>query len=148
MLIRFFFMLRQGGLAPSITELLTLLEALQKGSAGQSVDDFYFLARTCLVKDETRFDLFDRVFKAWLDGLDSALASLGDTVPEEWLRREAELQLSAEERAQIEAMGGFEKMMQALRERLEEQQERHQGGSKWIGNIKMILFRCQEERGT
>ncbi len=140
MLIRFFFMLREGGLAPSITELLTLLEALQKGSAGQSVDDFYFLARTCLVKDETRFDLFDRIFKAWLDGLDSTLGSLADSVPDDWLRREAELQLSAEERARIEAMGGFEKLMQALRERLEEQQDRHQGGSKWIGTAGTSPF--------
>ena len=140
MLIRFFFMLRHGGLAPSITELLTLLEALQKGTAGQSVDDFYFLARACLVKDETRFDLFDRIFKAWFDGLDDSLGSLTDSVPEDWLRREAELQLSEEERARIEAMGGFEKLMQALRERLEEQRERHQGGSKWIGTAGTSPF--------
>lgn len=140
MLIRFFFMLRQGGLAPSITELLTLLGALQKGVAGQRVEDFYFLARACLVKDETRFDLFDRVFKAWFDGLDEELGSLTDSVPEDWLRREAELQLSDEERARIEAMGGFEKLMQVLRERLAEQQERHQGGSKWIGTAGTSPF--------
>lgn len=140
MLIRFFFMLRQGGLAPSITELLTLLEALQKGSAGQSVDDFYFLARSCLVKDETRFDLFDRIFKAWLEGLDRTIGSLAESVPGDWLRREAEALLSPEQRAEIEGLGGFDKLMQALHERLEEQKERHQGGSKWIGTAGTSPF--------
>src|SRR5690606_1994336 len=132
MLIRFFFMLRQGGLNPSITELLTLLEALRRGNAGQSVEDFYFLARACLVKDETRYDLFDRIFKAYADGLDGEVRALAE-LPPEWLEREAELWLSDEERSRIRALGGFERLMEALQERLEEQQERHEGGSKWIG---------------
>ncbi|HEX2139681.1 MAG TPA: VWA domain-containing protein [Woeseiaceae bacterium] len=140
MLIRFFFMLRQGGLAPSITELLALLEALQKGSAGQSVENFYFLARTCLVKDETRFDLFDRIFKAWFDGLDATVGSLAESIPGDWLRREAEALLSPEQRAEVEGLGGFDKLMQALRERLEEQTERYEGGSKWIGTAGTSPF--------
>jgi uncharacterized protein with von Willebrand factor type A (vWA) domain len=140
MLIRFFFMLRGGGLSPSITELLTLLEAMQKGSAGQSVEDFYFLARSCLVKDETRFDLFDRIFKAYIDGIEGSVAALTGAVPGDWLRREAELLLSEEERAGIEGMGGFDRLMNALRERLEQQSRRHEGGSKWIGTAGTSPF--------
>jgi hypothetical protein len=140
MLIRFFFMLRGGGLSPSITELLTLLEAMQKGSAGQSVEDFYFLARSCLVKDETRFDLFDRIFKAYIDGIEGSVAALTDAVPGDWLRREAELLLSEEERAEIEGIGGFDRLMNALRERLEQQSHRHEGGSKWIGTAGTSPF--------
>lgn len=140
MLIRFFFMLREGGLNPSITELLTLLEALKRGTAEQSVDDFYYLARSCLVKDETRFDLFDRIFKAYVDGLDANVRELAESLPEDWMRREAELALSEEEKAKIRALGGFERLMQALRERLDEQRERHQGGSKWIGTAGTSPF--------
>lgn len=140
MLIRFFFMLREGGLTPSITELLTLLEAMQRGNAGQSVEDFYFLARSCLVKDETRFDLFDRIFKSYVEGLDGGLTSVGDSIPGDWLRREAELLLSDDEKAEIEALGGFERLMEALSERLDEQRERHEGGSKWIGTAGTSPF--------
>lgn len=140
MLIRFFFMLREGGLAPSITELLTLLEAMQRGNAGQSVEDFYFLARSCLVKDETRFDLFDRIFKSYVEGLDDQVEALADGVPADWLRREAELLLSEAEKAEIEALGGFDRLMEALAERLREQRERHQGGSKWIGTAGTSPF--------
>jgi uncharacterized protein with von Willebrand factor type A (vWA) domain len=140
MLINFFFMLREGGLKPSITELLTLLEAMKSGVADQSVDDFYYLARTCLVKDEGKFDLFDRIFAAHVKGIETAFVEFGEEVPEEWLRRQAELMLSDEERAQIESMGGFEALMEALRERLEEQKERHEGGSKWIGTAGTSPF--------
>src|SRR5690606_31103174 len=114
--------------------------AMRRGNAGQSVDDFYFLARSCLVKDETRFDLFDRIFRAYVDGLDAGLRSLGDGIPADWLRREAELALSDEEKARIEALGGFDRLLQALSERLEEQQERHQGGNKWIGTAGTSPF--------
>jgi hypothetical protein len=140
MLIRFFFMLREGGLKPSITELLTLLEAMQKGAAGRSVDDFYYLSRSCLVKDETQFDLFDRIFSAHFDGIETAFNAFADDLPEDWLRRETELALTAEQRARIEALGGFEKLMAALRERLEEQTGRHQGGNKWIGTAGTSPF--------
>lgn len=140
MLTRFFFMLREGGLKPSITELLTLLEAMQKGAAGHSVDDFYYLSRSCLVKDETQFDLFDRIFSAHFKGIENAIQTLTDDIPGDWLRRETELSLTEQERAEIEALGGFEKLMAALRERLEEQSRRHQGGNKWIGTAGTSPF--------
>ena len=104
---------------PSITELLTLLEALKSGVAGHSVDDFYYLSRAALVKDETQYDRFDRIFAAHFEGIEGAFKSLVGEVPADWLQKQAELMLSDEERAQIEAMGGFEKLMEALRERLE-----------------------------
>ena len=118
MLIPFFFMLREGGLKPSITELLTLLEAMRRGVAGTSVDDFYFLARSALVKDESKLDLFDRIFAAYFRGVEDTFGDLLEDIPDEWLRRQAELHLSEEERAQIEALGGFDELMKALRERL------------------------------
>lgn len=133
MLIKFFFMLREGGLKVSVTELLTLLEALKSGVAGHSVNDFYYLSRAALVKDESHFDRFDRVFAAHFQGVEDLFEDISGDIPDEWLRRQVELMLSEEERAQIEAMGGFDELMQALRERLEEQDERHEGGKKWIG---------------
>ena len=140
MLLPFFYMLREGGMKTSITELLTLLEAMQKGLAGQSVDDFYFLARTTLVKDESELDRFDRIFGAYFKGVEDSLADLFQEIPEEWLRRQAELMLTEEERAQIEAMGGFEELMRALQERLDEQEGRHEGGNKWIGTAGTSPF--------
>ena len=133
MLIKFFFMLREAGLKPSITELLTLLEALKARVPGRSVDDFYYLSRAALVKDETLFDRFDRVFAAHFEGVEDLFKDLKLEVPDEWLRREAERLLSEEERAEIEAMGGLDALMEALRQRMEEQEERHEGGNKWIG---------------
>jgi hypothetical protein len=140
MLLPFFYMLREGGMKTSITEWLALLEALQKGLAGQSVDDFYYLARTTLVKDESELDRFDRIFGAYFRGVDDSLADLFQEIPEEWLRREAELLLTEQERAQIESMGGFDALMRALQERLEEQENRHEGGSKWIGTAGTSPF--------
>lgn len=140
MLTRFFFMLREGGLKPSVTELLSLLEAMKMGVAGHSVEDFYYLARAALVKDESQFDRFDRIFAAHFQGIEDAYKDLAAELPEEWLRRQAELMLTEEERAQIEAMGGFDKLMEALRERLEEQNERHEGGNKWIGTAGTSPF--------
>jgi len=126
-------MLREAGLRVSLPEFLTLLDALDAGLAGYSVDDFYYLARSALIKDETRFDLFDQVFSAHFRGVETLLGEQLGNVPDEWLRRQLELTLSDEEKARIEALGGWEKLMQTLRQRLEEQKERHQGGSKWIG---------------
>jgi uncharacterized protein with von Willebrand factor type A (vWA) domain len=140
MLIPFFYMLREGGMKTSITELLTLHEALQSGLAGQSVDDFYYLARATLVKNEAHLDRFDRIFGAYFKGVEDSLVDLMQEIPEEWLRRQAELHLSDEERALIESLGGFEELMQALKERLEEQGERHQGGNKWIGTAGTSPF--------
>ncbi len=105
MLIPFFYLLRDGGMKTSITELLTLLEAMRKGVAGQSVDDFYYLSRACLVKDESQLDRFDRIFAAYFKGVEDTFSDFMTDVPEEWLRHQAELMLSAEERAQIEALG-------------------------------------------
>ncbi|MFQ5609273.1 MAG: VWA domain-containing protein [Woeseiaceae bacterium] len=140
MLVPFFFMLRDGGMKTSITELLTLLEAMNKGLARHSVDEFYFLARSTLVKDESQLDKFDRIFGAFFKGIEDSLADLNVDIPDEWLRQQAELMLSEEERARIEAMGGFEELMKALRERLEEQDDRHEGGNRWIGTAGTSPF--------
>ena len=140
MLIPFFFMLRDGGMKTSITELLTLLEAMKRGVAGHDVNDFYYLARATLVKDESDLDRFDRIFGAYFKGIEDSLADLFESIPDDWLRQQAELMLSDEERAQIESMGGFEELMKALAERLEEQDERHEGGNKWIGTAGTSPF--------
>jgi uncharacterized protein with von Willebrand factor type A (vWA) domain len=140
MLIEFFFMLREGGMKPSITELLTLLEAMKRGVAGLNVDDFYYLSRSCLVKDESQFDRFDRIFAAHFHGIEEALKSLVEELPDDWLLKQAELLLSEEERAKIESLGGFDELMKALRERLDEQDERHEGGNRWIGTAGTSPF--------
>jgi len=140
MLVPFFFMLREGGLKPSITELLTLLDAMKQGVAGRSVEDFYYLSRTCLVKDESKFDQFDRVFAAHFKGIEDAFRTIAKELPEDGLRRQAELMLSEEERAMVESLGGFEELMKALRERLEQQEDRHEGGNKWIGTAGTSPF--------
>ena len=140
MLIPFFFLLRDGGIKTSITELLMLLEAMKSGLAEESVEEFYYLSRVCLVKDEAHFDRFDRIFAVYFKGLEDSLGDLMQDVPEEWLRLQAELMLSEEERAQIEALGGFEALMKALQERLDEQDERHEGGSRWIGTAGTSPF--------
>jgi hypothetical protein len=140
MLIPFFCKLREGGMKTSITELLTLLEAMRSGLAGQSIDDFYYLARASLVKDESHLDRFDRIFGAYFKGVEDSLADLMQEIPEDWLTAQAELMLSDEERAQIESLGGFEALMQALQERLDEQDERHEGGNRWIGTAGTSPF--------
>jgi hypothetical protein len=132
-LIRFFHLLRAAGVPVSITEFLALLEALSLRVTGPSVDEFYYLARTALVKDERHYDRFDRAFAAHFKGVEQAFEALVARVPEEWLRRNAELFLTEEEKARIEALGGWEKLMETLKQRLEEQKSRHQGGNKWIG---------------
>jgi len=133
MLIQFFFMLREGGIKVSITEFLTLLEVLEKRIAGYSVEEFYYLARACLVKDEALFDRFDRVFSAHFKGIQELFGDDVTEIPEEWLRRNFERLMSEEDKAMVEALGGWEKLMETLRKRLEEQEGRHEGGSKWIG---------------
>ena len=140
MLIPFFYMLRDGGMKTSITELLTLHEAMKSGLAGQDVDDFYFLARATLVKDEAHLDRFDRIFAKYFRGVEDSLKDLMQDIPDDWLRRQAELSLSDEEKRLIETLGGFEELMKALQERLDEQDERHEGGSKWIGTAGTSPF--------
>ncbi len=140
MFITFFTELKSAGIPVSLREYLTLMEALDKDLAEKSVEDFYYLARLTLVKDESNLDKFDRVFGHVFKGLDLMSEVATTEIPEEWLRRLAEKHLSEEEKAQIEALGGFEKLMETLRERLKEQQKRHQGGSKWIGTAGTSPF--------
>ena len=125
--------LRSAGLPVSITEYLSLMGAMKANVAAYDIEDFYFLSRATLVKDERHLDRFDRVFATVFQGLEHAPGDPATDIPDEWLRKIAEKNLSPEEMAAIEAMGGFEKLMETLRQRLEEQKERHQGGNKWIG---------------
>jgi uncharacterized protein with von Willebrand factor type A (vWA) domain len=133
MFIDLFYKLRCGGLPVSITEYLSLLAALDKNLAALDIDEFYYLARTSLVKDESLFDRFDRIFGAHFKGLETIVDSVMAEIPEQWLELKSMLNLSDEEKQQIEAMGGWDKLMETLRERLQEQKERHEGGSKMIG---------------
>lgn len=140
MLIPFFYELRQARLPVSITEYLNFLGALKAGVGNNRVEDFYYLARTCLIKDEGHFDKFDQVFSHYFKGVKELADELFGEIPEEWLQRQAELQLTDEEKAMIEAMGGWEKLMETLKQRLEEQEERHEGGNKWIGTAGTSPF--------
>ena len=134
MLLSFFLTLRDHGLKVSISEYLTLLEALSRHLAIYSWNDFYLLGRTALVKDETQYDRYDRAFDAYFKGIESATPDFGgEAIPEDWLRAQAEKLLSPEEMAEIEKLGGFQELMETLKQRLEEQKERHQGGNKWVG---------------
>ncbi|KZK93549.1 VWA domain containing CoxE-like protein [Pseudovibrio sp. Ad5] len=133
MFIQFFEELKSAGLPVSVREYLTLMEALDADLPGKRVEDFYFLARATLVKDESNLDKFDRVFGHTFNGLDLMSKVATTDIPEEWLRKLTEKHLSEEEKKLIESMGGFEKLMETLQKRLEEQKERHQGGNKWIG---------------
>jgi uncharacterized protein len=133
MLFDFFSTVRKAGVPASVKEFLTLLEALQKGVVFADIDDFYVLARTCLVKDEAYFDRFDVAFGSYFKGVAAIPDDLVREIPADWLRSLGQRVLTDEEKAQIEALGGWDKLMETLRERLEEQKGRHQGGSKWIG---------------
>lgn len=142
---RFFFALREAGVPVSLTEYLGLMAAMDAGVAGTSLDDYYTLARCVLVKDERHLDRFDRVFGAVYRGLYEDQANGGDGVatrdlPQEWLRKLAERLLTEDEKAQIEALGGFDALMDTLRERLRDQRARHQGGNKWIGTAGTSPF--------
>jgi len=133
MFLQFFSNLREAQIPVTLREYLSLLEAVDADLADQSVEHFYYLARTALVKDERNLDKFDRVFGTTFKGLESLLDALDRAdIPEEWLKKLVDKYLTEEEKAQIEAMG-WEKLMETLRKRLEEQRERHQGGNKWIG---------------
>jgi len=132
MFAQFFLELRQARVPVSLREYLTLIEAVKEGLANYSFEDFYYLARAALVKDERHLDKFDRVFGHCFKGIETPPGEEAE-IPEEWLKKLAELMLTDEEKAQIEAMGGLEKLMETLRQRLAEQKGRHQGGSKWIG---------------
>lgn len=133
MLINFFYGLKKAGVPVSIKELLVLLEAMQAHLAFGSIDDFYLLARTCLVKDEKYFDRFDQAFGQYFNEMESFADVLEAMIPDEWMRAQFEKQLSEEEKAAIESLGGLEKLIEEFKKRLEEQHERHEGGNKWIG---------------
>jgi uncharacterized protein with von Willebrand factor type A (vWA) domain len=140
MLVRFFLLLKSAGVPVSITELLTLLEALKAGLSEVSAERFYYLARTCLVKDERHYDRFDQAFAAHFKGAEDLFKLLSRELPADWLEKMAVRDLSDAEKAEIEALGGWEKLMETLKQRLAEQQERHQGGSKWIGTAGTSPF--------
>ncbi|WP_027258573.1 vWA domain-containing protein [Leisingera aquimarina] len=139
----FFENLRKAAIPVSLREYLTFLEGMKAGLATYDIEAFYFLARAAMVKDERNIDKFDRAFAATFKGLEAISAEAvmeAVDIPEDWLRKMAEKHLSAEEKAEIEALGGFEKLMETLQERLKEQQGRHQGGSKWIGTAGTSPF--------
>src|SRR5258707_7225595 len=140
MLVRFFLLLKSAGVPVSITELLTLLEALKAGLAEISAERFYYLARTCLIKDERHYDRFDQAFAAHFKGAEDLFKLLSRELPADWLEKMAGHQLTRAEKAEIEALGGWEKLMETLKQRLAEQQGRHQGGSKWIGTAGTSPF--------
>jgi len=140
MLVDFFYCLKRHGVPVSITELLSLLGAMQHGMAEGSIDDFYYLARSALVKDQRFFDRFDRAFSHWFEGAEAAFDEIFGEIPEDWLERQAELYLTDDEKEKIESLGGFDKLMQALKERLESQEKRHQGGNKMIGTAGRSPF--------
>ncbi|HPA91148.1 MAG TPA: VWA domain-containing protein [Quisquiliibacterium sp.] len=132
MLIDYFLHLRNSKLPVSIKEYLMLLEAIGKHVIGPSIDDFYYLSRATLVKDERNFDKFDKAFAAYFKGV-HALPGFDLELPLEWLKRQFQREFTAEEKAAIEAMGGLDKLIERLKQLLDEQKDRHEGGNKWIG---------------
>ncbi|HLD65523.1 MAG TPA: hypothetical protein VJA19_05740, partial [Pseudomonas sp.] len=133
MLLNLFNEMRAAKVPVSVRELLDLINALKHNVVFADMDEFYFLARTILVKDERHFDKFDRAFGAYFKGLENLNQHLEALIPDEWLRKEFERSLTDEERAKIESLGGLDKLIEEFKKRLEEQKERHEGGNKWIG---------------
>src|SRR5215216_4317541 len=133
MFVSFFHELKAAGVPVTLREYLTLMQAMDADLAGRRVEDFYYLSRAALVKDERNLDKFDRVFGHVFKGLESLEEALEVDIPMEWLKKLAEKYLTEEEKRQIEAMGGLDKLLETLAKRLAEQKGRHQGGNKWIG---------------
>jgi uncharacterized protein len=140
MFVAFFHELKTAGVPVTLREYLTLMEAMEQDLAGRRVEDFYYLARTALVKDERNLDKFDRVFGHVFKGLESTSEALSSDIPAEWLKKLAEKYLTEEERKEIEAIGGLDKLLELLRQRMREQKGRHQGGKKWIGTAGTSPF--------
>ncbi len=140
MFVAFFHELKTAGVPVTLREYLTLMEAMEQDLAGRRVEDFYYLARTALVKDERNLDKFDRVFGHVFKGLESTSEALTSDIPAEWLKKLAEKYLTEEERKEIEAIGGLDKLLELLRRRMREQKGRHQGGKKWIGTAGTSPF--------
>mgnify|MGYP006175510739 FL=1 len=133
MFISLFNTLRSTGVPCSLRELLDLISAMEKQLVFVNMEDFYFLSRAILVKDEKHYDKFDRAFDIYFKGIESLDDILEMLIPEEWLKAEFEKHLTEEELAQIKTLGGLEKLLEEFKKRLEEQDERHEGGSKWVG---------------
>ncbi len=133
MFTKFFHELKSAGLPVSLREYLTLMEAMEADLAGRKVEDFYYLSRSALVKDERNLDKFDRVFAHVFKGIENTTEGVTAEIPDEWLKLMTERYFTDEEKREIEALGGWDKLMETLQKRLEEQEKRHQGGSKWIG---------------
>ena len=133
MLVQFFYGLRNAGVPVSIRELLDLMAGLEARLAFMDVDEFYQLARVCMVKDEKYYDRFDKAFAAYFNELATLDDVIEALIPDDWLRTEFLKQLSDEEKAKIESLGGLDKLIEEFKKRLEEQKERHEGGNKWIG---------------
>ena len=133
MFTKFFHDLKSAGLPVSLREYLTLMQAMDADLASQKVEDFYYLSRSALVKDERNLDKFDRVFAHVFKGVESVAEGVEAEIPEEWLKLLTDKYFTEEEKREIEALGGWDKLMQTLKKRLEEQQKRHEGGSRWIG---------------
>jgi uncharacterized protein len=140
MFVAFFRELKTAGVPVTLREYLTLMEAMEKDLAGRRVEDFYYLARATLVKDERNLDKFDRVFGHVFQGLELMSETLTAEIPAAWLKKLAEKYLTEEERRQIEAIGGLDKLLELLRQRMKEQKGRHQGGNKWIGTAGTSPF--------
>ena len=133
MLINFFMTLKNEKLPVSFTELFTLLDCLRKNIVFGSVEDFYYLSRLCLIKDEKNFDKFDKAFSKYFENVEILDELSSHEIPNEWLRKQLESMLTEEEKKKIEALGGLDKLMEEFKKRMEEQKKRHQGGNKWIG---------------
>jgi len=133
MFVEFFLALKEAHIPVTLREFLVLLEAMERKVVSLNVDDFYFLSRSSLVKDERNFDKFDQVFGSCFEGLEFGQDLFETEIPEDWLQKLAERVMTTEEMAEIKSLGGWEKLMETLRERLAEQNKRHQGGSKMIG---------------
>jgi hypothetical protein len=133
MLINFFLEVRRAKVPASLREFLDLLEALQHRLAFADMEEFYYLARLCLVKDERHYDKFDRAFNVYFEGIEHLDELLQSLIPDDWLRAEFEKHLSDEEKAKIDSLGGLEELIETFKKRMEEQKERHAGGNKWVG---------------
>ncbi len=143
MLIDFFTTLRKAAIPVTITELLVLLKAVEQNIVFANIDDFYSLARICLIKDEKYFDRYDQAFSHYFKGVDNFTLFSDADIPEDWLRAQFIKSLSAQEKEKIAALGGLDKLLDTFKQRLEEQKKRHAGGNKWIGTAGTSPFGCQ-----
>ena len=140
MLINLFNTVRTSGVPCTLRELLDLLGALENRLAYANIDDFYHLSKAILVKDEKHYDKFDRAFEIYFKGIETLEDIFQALIPEDWLRKAFEKELSAEELKKIKSLGGLEKLLEELKKRMEEQDNRHDGGNKWIGTAGTSPF--------